>query len=149
MRRVNCDRCGVKVERVPWSDGKHRTTFSYRLFLSRWAKRLSWKETATVCGTSWDTVFRAVEWVVRWGIANQEITGLEAIGVDEIQYRRGHRYLTLVYQIDAGCRRLLYVAKDRTEDSLRGFFNVTPPDVIAVGHSVRQADQRGPYHSCL
>lgn len=75
--------------------------------------------------------------------------GLEAIGVDEIQYRRGHRYLTLVYQIDAGCRRLLYVAKDRTEDSLRGFFNVTPPDVIAVGHSVRQADQRGPYHSCL
>jgi transposase len=76
-------------------------------------------------------VFRAVEWVVRWGIANQEITGLEAIGVDEIQYRRGHRYLTLVYQIDAGCRRLLYVAKDRTEDSLRGFFNVTPPDVVA------------------
>jgi transposase len=131
MRRVNCDRCGVKVERVPWSDGKHRTTLSYRLFLSRWAKRLSWKETSQVFGTSSDTVVRAVQWVVRWGLANREITGVEAIGVDEIQYRRGHRYLTLVYQIDAGCRRLLYVAKDRTEDSLRGFFNVTPDDVVS------------------
>ena len=83
-----------------------------------------------IFGTSWDTVFRAVRWVVHWGIANQEVTNLEAIGVDEIQYRRGHRYLTLVYQIDSGCRRLLYVAKDRTENSLRGFFEVMPEKVI-------------------
>lgn len=130
MRRVNCDVCGVKVERVPWSDGKHRTTFSYRLFLSRWAKRLSWQETSLIFGTSWDTVFRAVRWVVYWGIANQKITNLTAIGVDEIQYRRGHRYLTLVYQIDSGCRRLLFVAKDRTEESLRGFFDVMSDDVV-------------------
>ena len=126
IRRVNCPNCGVKVERVPWSDGKHRTTLSYRLFLSRWAKRLSWKETATVFGTSWDTVFRAVPWVVGWGRENQEIGEVEAIGIDEIQYRRGHRYLTLVYQIDAGSMRLLHVARDRTEDSLRPFFQDLP-----------------------
>jgi transposase len=122
MRRVDCGHCGVTVEKVPWSDGKHRTTFSYRVFLSRWAKRLSWKETATVFGTSWDTVFRAVDWVVRWGLVHREIGEIEAIGIDEIQYRRGHQYLTLVYQIDSDCRRLLYVAKDRSEKSLRGFF---------------------------
>ena len=126
MRRVDCPNCGVKVERVPWSDGKQRMTFSYRLFLSRWAKRLSWKETATVFGTSWDTVFRAVQWVVGWWRENQEIGDVEAIGIDEIQYRRGHRYLTLVYQIDAGSRRLLHVARDRTEDSLRPFFEDLP-----------------------
>ena len=123
MRRVDCCRCGVTVEKVPWSDGKHHTTFSYRVFLSRWAKRLSWKETAAIFGSSWDTVFRAVDWVVRWGLVHREIGSLEAIGIDEIQYRRGHRYLTLVYQIDADCRRLLYVAQDRTEASLRGFFS--------------------------
>ena len=94
--------------------------------ISRWAKRLSWKETATVFGTSWDTVFRAVQWVVGWGRENQEIGDVEAIGIDEIQYRRGHRYLTLVYQIDAGSRRLLHVARDRTEDSLRPFFEDLP-----------------------
>jgi len=57
MRRVDCPACGVTVEKVPWADGKHRSTFSYRLFLATWARRLSWKETATVLGTSWDTVF--------------------------------------------------------------------------------------------
>jgi transposase len=102
MRRVNCPRCGVKVEKVPWSDGKHRSTYSFRIFLASWAKRLSWKETATIFGTSWDTVFRAVDWVVRWGLVHREITTIEAIGIDEIAYRRGHRYLTLVYQIDGG-----------------------------------------------
>jgi transposase len=96
MRRVDCPKCGIVVERVPWSEGKHQTTYSYRLFLAAWAKRISWKETATVFATSWDTVFRSVDWVVRWGLAHRQLKDIEAIGVDEIQYRRGHRYLTLV-----------------------------------------------------
>lgn len=124
MRRVDCPWCGVKVERVPWSEGKHQTTLSYRIFLASWAKRLSWKETSLIFGTSWDTVFRAVQWVVQWGLTHREIGEIEAIGVDEIAFRRGHEYLTLVYQIDAKCRRLLYVAQDRTESSLRGFFDM-------------------------
>jgi transposase len=48
--------------------------------------------------------------------------GVEAIGVDEIQWRRGHKYLTLVYQIDDGCRRLLWVGKDRTTKTPLRFF---------------------------
>ncbi|MFV0372267.1 MAG: ISL3 family transposase [Azonexus sp.] len=129
MRRVKCGRCGVKVEKVPWTDGKHRSTLSYRVFLARWAKRLSWKETAEIFGTSWNTVYRCVRWVVAFGVVNRDLTGLEAIGVDEIQYRRGHQYLTLVYQIDEGSRRLLHVARNRTEDSLRSFFRVTPDSI--------------------
>ena len=47
MRRVNCRRCGiVAVEEVPWGDGKRTLTKAYMLFLARWARRLSWKETA-------------------------------------------------------------------------------------------------------
>ena len=130
MRRVDCPQCRVKVERVPWADGKHQSTYSYRLFLATWAKRLSWKETALIFGTSWDTVYRAVDWVVRWDLIHREIGEIEAIGVDEIAYRRGHKYLTLVYQIDSGCRRLLYVARDRTEESLRGFFTTIPASAV-------------------
>lgn len=131
MRRVECPQCGVKVEQVPWADGKHQSTYSLRIFLAAWAKRLSWKETATIFGTSWDTVFRAVDWVVRWGLIHRKIGDIEAIGVDEIAYRRGHKYLTLVYQIDAESRRLLYVARDRTEESLRGFFGIIPASSLA------------------
>jgi len=130
MRRVDCPRCGVTVEKVPWTDGKHRSTYSYRIFLAAWARRLSWKETGMIFGVSWDTVYRSVEWVVRWGLVHRVIGNIEAIGVDEIAYRRGHKYLTLVYQIDAGCRRLLYVARDRTEESLRGFFSTIPASAV-------------------
>lgn len=124
LRRVNCPECGVVVERVPWASGKCQMTDSYRLFLATWAKRLSWREVASIFGTSWDSVYRAIHWVVCWGIAHRKLESIDAIGVDEIQYRRGHKYLTLVYQLDEGRKRLLYVAKDRTEQSLHGFFDI-------------------------
>ena len=124
MRRVSCPDCGVTVEEVPWGDGKCTLTKSYRWFLAGWAKRLSWKETAEVFGTTWEKVFRAVKHAVLWGLAHREIQGLKAIGVDEIQWQRGHKYLTLVYQIDRGMKRLLWVAKDRTEQSLTEFFEI-------------------------
>jgi hypothetical protein len=95
------------------------------------AKRLSWKKTASIFGTSWDSVFRAIQWVVHWGIVHRDLTGIESIGIDEIQYRRGHNYLTLVYQLDQGFKRLLYVRKDRTEESLNGFFNLLDSKTIA------------------
>jgi len=124
LGRVNYPTCKVKVVKIPWSDGKQQTTYTFRIFLATWAKRLSWKETASIFGTSWDTVFRAIQWVVHWGIVYREISEVNAIGIDEIQYRKGHNYLTMVYQIDKNCRRLLYVARERTEGSLRGFFSV-------------------------
>lgn len=124
LRRVSCPACGVKVERVPWANGKSRLTNSYRWFLADWAKRLSWQETARVFHTSWETVFRAARMAVRWGLKHRSLQGIKAIGVDEVQYRRGHRYLTLVYQIDGSAKRLLYIAPDRTKASLRGFFKI-------------------------
>jgi transposase len=131
LRRVNCPDCGVVVERIPWACGKNQQTKSYRIFLATWAKRLSWQEVATIFGTSWDSVYRAIHWVVSWGIVHREVSGLESIGIDEIQYRRGHKYLTLVYQLDEGAKRLLYVAKDRTEASLHGFFDILDAATIS------------------
>lgn len=124
MRRVNCRRCGVKVEAVPWCDGKHPLMKAYQLFLARWARRLSWKEVADVFQTSWNSVFRSVRSVVEFGLAQRDLTGIEAIGVDEVHYQKGQNYLTVVYQLDQGCKRLLYVAKKRTVKSFLGFFRL-------------------------
>lgn len=118
MRRIKCIKCGVKVEKVPWADGKSPTTKPFQLFLAHWARKLSWKETAESFCTSWDTVFRSVKSVVAYGLAHRSLDGVEAIGVDEIQYAKGHQYLTVVYQIDAGCRRLLFIGKDRSAKTL-------------------------------
>ena len=122
LRRVNCKRCGVKVEAVPWAEGKHTLTLTYMQFLATWAKRLSWQEVAGVFRTSWEKVFRSVEWAVHWGLAHRDLSDVRSIGVDEVLWQRGHKYLTVVYQIDDGCKRLLWVGKDRTARTLLRFF---------------------------
>jgi len=130
MRRVDCPACGVKIERVPWCEGKHRLTKTYRWFLAHWARRLSWKEVASVFGTSWQTVYRSVRYAVMWGIAHEDWSGVTSIGIDEIAYRKGQTYLTLVYQIDEGRKRLLYVTKERTRNALEGFFDLLGEDGV-------------------
>jgi transposase len=121
-RRVECPDCGIRVERMPWVAGKHRLTEAYAWFLADWAKRLSWKEVAVAFRTTWDHVFCSVERAVAWGREHQDLSGVKAIGVDEIAWQRGHRYLTLVYQIDGHCKRLLWIGEKRTVKTLLRFF---------------------------
>ena len=127
-RRVDCSSCGVTVELLPWAHGKCQLTHSYRWFLAAWAKRLSWKEVAEVFDTSWQNVCRSVEMAVEWGLSHRNLGGIVAIGIDEIQWRLGHHYLTLVYQIDEGSKRLLWIGLERTKESLEGFFNYLGTD---------------------
>ena len=128
MRRVNCRACGVTVEEVPWASGKHQLTNAYLLFLAHWARKLSWKETAVSFRTSWEKVCHAVEYVVAWGLDHRSLEGIKAIGVDEIQYAKGHKYLTLVYQIDAGAARLLWIGAERTVATFEQFFVMLGPE---------------------
>ncbi|HEY6302610.1 MAG TPA: ISL3 family transposase [Terriglobales bacterium] len=145
MRRVDCRRCeAVVVEQVPWADGKRTLTRAYMLFLARWARKLSWKETAEAFRTSWEKVFDAVEYVVNFGLAHRVLGQIDAIGVDEIQYAKGHKYLTLVYQIDLGLTRLLWVGKERTIESFQGFFTMIG-DQIASQIAFVCSDMWEPY----
>lgn len=122
MRRVNCQQCGIKVEQVPWAQGKRPITNTYGWFLARWAKRMSWSEVATVFHTSWHIVYCAVEMAVTWGRDHMTLAGITAIGVDEMQWGRGHRYITVVYQINKNCKRLLWIGEKRTIKTLLRFF---------------------------
>jgi len=124
MRRVDCPRCGVKVEEVPWADGKHQLTKTYMQFLASWARSLSWTEVSRRFQTSWEKVFHAVEYIVEWGLQHRNLDGITAIGVDEIQWKKNHKYLTLVYQINGGVVRLLWISKDRTVESFSAFFDM-------------------------
>lgn len=122
MRRVKCPRCGIKVERVPWAEGKRTVTTTYAWFLAGWAKQLSWSQVADHFRTSWYTVYSSVEMAVQWGRANVNLNGITAIGVDELCWGRWHRYVTVVYQINRDSVRLLWVGEKRCAKTLLRFF---------------------------
>ena len=128
MRRVQCKRCGVKVEQVPWAKGKKELTVTYMQYLAFWAEKLSWREVARSFRTSWEKVFSAVEYIVEYGLAHRSLEGITAIGVDEVAWQKGHKYLTVAYQIDRDHTRLLWIGKDRTEQTIRNFFDFLGPE---------------------
>lgn len=92
-------------------------------YLSSWARKLSWKEVAKSFNTSWEKVYKSIEYVVNWGLEHRDLSNITAIGVDEIQWHKGHKYLSLVYQINEECVRLLWIGKERTEKSFSNFFD--------------------------
>lgn len=115
--------CGVRVERLPWARQYARLCSVFAHFLSTWAKRLSISGVARAFSVNWSTVYEAVEEMVDYGLKHRDLTGIEAIGIDELALHKRHRYGTLVYQIDAGKERLLHICEERTEASIRSFFD--------------------------
>lgn len=123
MRRVSCPNCNrIIVESVPWATGKAHKCRVFLAFLASWAQDLPWQRVAQRFRTSWQTVCGAVEWVVEYGLEHRNLEGVAAIGVDEVQYQKGHKYLTVVYQLDTHCRRLLWIGEERTKATLKSFF---------------------------
>lgn len=132
-RRVKCTEHGVVVEHMPWSEGKRPVTVAMMGFLARWGRRLSWRETAQVFHTSWEAVYRSVESVVEWGLKHRQLDGITSIGVDDLHWGHGMKsanFLTVIYQIDAGCRRLLWIGKRRTQKTLREGLKALGPAVV-------------------
>jgi transposase len=133
-RRVECPDHGIVVEHLPWSQGKRPWTIGMMAFLAMWARRMSWRETAHAFQVSWEAVFRSVEWTVEWGLKHRVLEGVRAIGVDEIHWARrkgGDGFLTVIYQIDEGMRRLLWVGLRRRESSLRAGLDALGAEVVA------------------
>jgi transposase len=87
---------------VPWSTGKSPLRISYAWYLSEWAKLLSMQEVARQFKASWHHVLSAVAMAVAWGRERMDLTGITAIGVDEIHWSAKRGFMTLVYQIDLG-----------------------------------------------
>lgn len=121
-RRVECETHGIVVEKIPWGDGKRHLTVAHALFLADWAKRLSILEVARRFRATWDQVRAAIGMMVEYGLKHRNLDGIESIGVDEMAIGKGHAYMTAVYQLDEGNRRLLWVGKDRKAKTLLRFF---------------------------
>jgi transposase len=129
-RRLFCKRCNsIRVEKMPWVIGKRRFTTAFACFLATWAKLLPWFAVSRTFRCSWGTVADAVDTVVEYGLANRDLSGLRMIGIDEISRKKGHVYLTNVYDLES--KTLIWSGEGRTKDTLRQFFNFLGPEKAA------------------
>jgi transposase len=119
-RRVDCPRCGVRVEVVPWAEPWARVTTALANAVSVLARELSWRGTARQYGLNWKSVATIVQRAVQYGRRHRKRPPVHTIGIDEVSRRKGQVYLTVVYDLER--RVLLWVGEDRTEDAVRKFF---------------------------
>jgi transposase len=137
VRRLDCPSCGVVAEELPFARAGSRFTRAFEdtcVWLVRDAPK-------TVV-SRWATVGRMVERVVAESSASGEewLTGLRRIGIDEVSYRKGRRYLLCVVCHDTG--RIVWAAPGKSRAVLRAFFDQLGEDGCARLEAV-SADMHG------
>jgi transposase len=118
--RVRCPECGVKVEEVPFARPGARQTRDFEDLTAFLAQQANKTVIAKLLRIDWATVGRIVERVVGDHLDETRLAGLVMIGVDEVSWRKRHRYLTCVADHIGG--GVVWAAEGRSAATLQGFF---------------------------
>ncbi len=146
LRLLRCPDCRVvKAEPVPWArPGAHHTR-DFEDVVAWLAQQMAKTPICALLRIGWDTVGRIVARVVADGLDDRRLAGLVAIGVDEISYRRGQRYLTSVVDHKTGA--IVWCAAGRNAATLQAFF----AELGERRHSIRAVsiDMSGGYEKAI
>ena len=120
-RRIACPEHGVLAEWIPWEDGDSRFTESFNNEVAWMALQMSKQAVSILMGINWRTVGNCIK------AAHDRIEpdvsvrrhGLRRICVDETSYRKGHAYITVVYDMDRN--RVVWVHKDHGKEVFEEF----------------------------
>lgn len=122
VRRFRCRRCELVVtERVPWADPGSVFTRDFENVVAYLAQQTNKSAIARLMGVAWPTVGNIIERTVKRHALPLHTRRLLRIGIDEVSYRKGHRYLTLVADHVAG--HIVWGAEGRSGATLAGFFD--------------------------
>jgi len=145
LRRLRCPDCGVHLEAVPWARPDAHHTRDFEDVVAWLAQQMAKTPIAGLLRIGWDTVGKIVERVVADHLDHRRLEGLIAIGVDEISYRRGQRYLTSVADHASGS--IVWCAPGRNAATLQAFFEL----LGERRHSIRAVsiDMSGGYQQAI
>jgi transposase len=146
LRRVRCADCGVRVEAVPWARPRARHTRDFEDLVAFCAQQMAKQPICRLLRVGWDTVGAIVERVVADHLDGDRLAGLVMIGVDEISYRRGQRYLTQVCDHASGA--IVWARPGRDAQTLRAFFDELGPDGRASIRAI-SIDMNGGYEKAI
>lgn len=141
LRRVDCPRCGVRAELVPWADAASAFTRAFEQQVAYLAQHTDKTTVVALMRVAWATVGRIVERVVKRLSPADRLDGLRHIGVDELSYRRHHKYITIITDHDTG--RVVWAREGKSEATLNAFFADLGPtrcaQLLAVTLDLSQA----------
>lgn len=129
IRRVDCRRCGVRTELVPWAEPESDFTREFEQMTAYLAQRTDKTTVSSLLRVAWTTVGSIVARVVERLAPTDRLDGLSVIGVDELSYRRHHEYVTVV--IDHLKGTVVWVKEGKSADTLRQFFTELGPERAA------------------
>jgi transposase len=128
LRRLRCQPCGrVVTEAVPWARPKARFSRDYEDTVAWQAQRMDKTSVAKLVRCSWESVAAIVGRVVAEHINDTRLDNLLRIGVDEIAYRKGHRYLTVVADQDHD-GAVVWIGEGKSAGTLNQFYDELGPE---------------------
>jgi transposase len=120
LRRVDCRRCGVTSEWVPWASPGSWFTDAFEQTTAFLAQVAAKTAVCAMMRVAWATVGAIIGRVVERLGGSDPLDGLTRIGIDELSYRRHHEYITIV--IDHARGRVVWAAPGKNADTVRSFF---------------------------
>jgi transposase len=135
IARVECRACGrVRTEEVPWARPGARHTRDFENVVAWLAQRMDKTSICRLLRCSWEAVQRIVTRVVATHLDDRRLDNLFRLGIDEISYKRGHRYLTIIADHDTG--HVVWVGKGRSHAVLNSFYDALGPQRCAQLESI-------------
>ena len=131
IRRLRCRRCDrVRTEDVPWARPRARCSRDFEDVVAWLAQRTDKTTITKLLRTSWETVAGIVARVVAEQLDTRRLHGLLRIGVDEVSYRKGHRYLTVVADHEQS-GRVIWAGEGKNAATLEQFYDALGEDGCA------------------
>jgi len=133
--RVNCPRCGPKLEALTWLEPYSRVTRRMAENVARLCKVMTIKHVAEYVGLGWDTVKAIDKAYMKRELGPVDLSGIECFIMDEFAIHKGQQYATVF--LEPIRRRVLYVCRGNSRKSIRPFFRLLGPEgrkrIQAVG----------------
>jgi len=120
-REIHCATHGRVSERLPWADAESRVTYRLEYLMLRYCQIMSQKAAAELLRLPASTLSDLLHRLIRRLREGHRIRGLKTIGIDEVSYHKGHKYATLVYDLDRSC--VVWIGQGKGRETIGRFFN--------------------------
>ena len=129
MSRLKCPRHGVITEAVPWADHGSYFTRDFDEMVTWMAREMPKTVVERLAQIAWRTVGTIVRRTVDRLIDAKRFEGLLEIGIDEVSYRKGHQYLSLIANHCTG--EVVWAGEGKSADTAEAFFDQLGPERCA------------------